>query len=110
MADKRRKAKEAGDNQLWRQLDNVFNRYAREDKNLYLEQKCEELERNMTQPRKAFGVLREITRKWDPTSDVINDNNGKTLTESEDIKDRWVEYCHKLYEESGVSESQQGSS
>ena len=110
VADKRRKAKEDGDTELWQQLNKDFTKCAREDKNLFLERKCEELEMNMNQPRKAFSILREITKKWAPISEVINDSNGKTLTESEDIKDRWAEYCHKLYEERGASVTPQGTS
>ena len=30
-------------------------------------------------------------------TDVVNDKNGKTLTEEMDIKQRWAEYCRDLY-------------
>ena len=43
-------------------------------------------------------VLKELTNKWAPRTDAINDENGVTLTEDEDIKRRWKEYSIKLYE------------
>ena len=33
-----------------------------------------------------------------PRTDVINDEDGNTLTETEEIKQRWMEYTTKLYE------------
>ena len=48
--------------------------------------------------RKVFKIFNEITGKWISRINVISDERGKTLTESKDIKNRWVEYCSKLYE------------
>ena len=41
-------------------------------------------------------LCERITKKRIPRLDVINDENGKTLTENEDIKERWVQYSTKL--------------
>jgi hypothetical protein len=65
-------------------------------KNKFLEEKCIEMEKEKD-IRKAFRILKEVTGKWTPRSNVINDENGNALTESEDIKKRWVEYCTNLY-------------
>ena len=42
--------------------------------------------------------MREITGKWVPKTDATKDKAGRTLTESDDIKQRWAEYCSELYE------------
>ena len=46
----------------------------------------------------VFRVVRELTNKWAAKSDVINDKNGSTLTEEDDIKQRWAEYSSTLYQ------------
>ncbi len=43
--------------------------------------------------------VKELNQKTPVSSDVINDRNGITLTESTDIKIRWAEYCSELYEQ-----------
>ena len=49
--------------------------------------------------RKMFRVLKELPNKWAPRTDaIINDENGDTVTEVEDIKCRCKEYSTKLYE------------
>ena len=44
-------------------------------------------------------MIKEITGKWAPQTEVINDKDGNTLTESEAIMKRWAEHCHQLYRE-----------
>ena len=39
-----------------------------------------------------------MTNKRTSRNDAINDANGVTLTEAEDIKIRWVEYSTKLFD------------
>ena len=56
------------------------------------------MERCKGDSKAAFGIAKELTKKWVPRMDVINDANGITLTESDDIKKRWVEYSTKLFE------------
>ena len=99
LADERRKAKVKGDRAQWKTLNTEVSSSAREDKNSYLEGKCLEMEREKDKnSREVFKIVKEITGKWVSRTDVINDERGKTLTESKDIKNRWVEYCSKLYE------------
>ena len=42
-------------------------------------------------------ILKEVTGKRSSRTDVINDTEGKALTESVDILKRWEEYCGKPY-------------
>ncbi len=49
--------------------------------------------------KKVFELVKELTRKPSARSDVIKDRNGATLTESNDIKARWAEYCSELYKQ-----------
>ena len=76
-----------------------MTRSARNDKNRYLEQKYVEMENEGNKSsKKIFQIMREITGKWVPKTDAIKDKMGRTLTESDDIKRLWAEYCSELYE------------
>ena len=55
------------------------------------------MEREQSNSKKPFKILRELTEKRTMTAGVINDVDGNTLMEAEDIKRRWAEYCENLY-------------
>ena len=80
-------------------MDKEYNQHALEDRQKYLEEKCQEAENahQVGNLKNVFSVVRELTNKWTPRSDIINDSNGNTLTEEADIKARWVEYSSNLY-------------
>ncbi|XP_072020211.1 uncharacterized protein [Amphiura filiformis] len=44
-----------------------------------------------------FRAVKEITGKKTPKLDVIKDEDGEILTESDQIKQRWQQYCQGLY-------------
>ncbi|MEE4247479.1 MAG: hypothetical protein V2I33_18885 [Kangiellaceae bacterium] len=73
IAEERRAAKVIGDSERWQRLNRNFNRQAREDKNAYLEARCEDMEREQGNSKKAFKILRELTGKRTMTAGVIND-------------------------------------
>ena len=98
VADERRQAKVTGDRGRWERLNKEFTNGARLGKNAYIEIKCREMEKDKTNSKKAFRILKEVTGKRSVRTDVINDTEGRALTEiSVDILKRWEEYCGKLY-------------
>jgi exonuclease III len=99
IAEQRRNAKSLGNLTLWSRLNKEFNIAAKVDKEEYLQEKCEDLERSKFDPRKVSNLVKEITGKWSPQSEVLNDKNGHTLTETNDILKRWAEYCEDLHRE-----------
>ena len=74
------------DNDEWRRKDKLFTRKANEDKNRYLEDTCLELERSGSDSRRVFQFLKKITHKRTSLMDVINDKEGKALTQDDEIK------------------------
>ena len=56
-----------------------------------------EMEKDKNNSKKAFRILKEVTGKRSVRTDVINDMEGRALTESVDILKRWEGYCGKLY-------------
>ena len=81
-------------------LNSEFRREARRDKERFLEQKCEQLERfaDSHNTRDLFRIQREIVQKSQPRLNAVKDKMGKVLTEDGDIQQRWREYCSELYE------------
>ena len=59
VADEIRQAKVTGDRGRWEILNNEFTKSAREYKNAYIESKCREMEKDKTNSKKAFRILKE---------------------------------------------------
>ena len=76
----------------------------RADQTAFVENKCMEMEKAGNNSKKVYSLVKELTQKSSARSDVINDKSGATLTESADIKTRWVEYCSELYEQKNAEE------
>ena len=99
IAEERCTAKSRGDLEGWARLNKEFRKAANEDKRDYLKERCQHLEQSNKNPKEVSKVIKEITGKWAPQTEVINDKDGNTLTESEAIMKRWAEHCHQLYQE-----------
>ena len=87
-----------GDKNKWSKLNKSFSHSVKDDKRNYIKKKCDEIERGRDDSKTAFDIVKELTKKWVPRMDVINDEDGNTLTETDDIKKRWVQYSTKLFE------------
>ena len=83
IAKRRREAKASGNQQKWRDLDGEYNQQTLEVRRNYLGEKCQEAENahQVGNLDKVFSVVRELNNKCSPSSDVINDSNGNTLTQ-----------------------------
>ena len=76
-----------------------FQRIARRDKKVFFSDQCKEIEEN-----KRIGKTRDLFKKIRDTKGIfhakmgsIKDRNGMELTETEDIKKRWLEFTEELY-------------
>ncbi|XP_012552626.1 uncharacterized protein LOC105842911 [Bombyx mori] len=83
------------------QLTSTIQRQCRRDKNKFLEDICTEIERHAVKYQTAdlFRKVRQITRKFKPSSRVIEDKNGNPIHEVAKIAERWREYCEELYKD-----------
>ena len=99
IAEEGRTDKSRGDLEGWTRLNKEFRKAANADKRDYLKERCQHLEQSNKNPKEVSKVIKEITGKWAPQTEVINDKDGNTLTESEAIMKRWAEHCHQLYQE-----------
>ena len=60
---------------------------------------CKEIEENnkMGKTRDLFKKIRDTKGIFHAKMGTIKDRNGMDLTETEDIKKRWLEYTEELY-------------
>jgi hypothetical protein len=47
--------------------------------------------------RKVFKTIKNLTEQHTRQINIIEDENGKLLTESNEIAQRWKAYCNELY-------------
>ena len=79
-------------------LNAEFQRIAKRDKKVFLNDQCKELEENnrMGKIRDLFKNIRDTKGTFHSKMGLIKDRNGTDQTEAEDIKNRWQEYTEQL--------------
>lgn len=104
LADQRRKVKEKGlentdTRREYQDLSRKVQKQIRSDKSYYIKQKCAEVERDSStnNTKDMFKNIKLLTSKPTTKLNVLKDEDGNILTEENEIKTRWKEYCEKLY-------------
>ena len=69
---------------------------AKED---WIEPQCTKTEDclNNNNSRRAFQVVKDLTKPWQARVTTIQDRDGNCLTEEKEISHRWTEYYKELY-------------
>eukprot|EP00745_Piridium_sociabile_P019023 TRINITY_DN2876_c1_g1_i4.p1 TRINITY_DN2876_c1_g1~~TRINITY_DN2876_c1_g1_i4.p1 ORF type:complete len:404 (+),score=105.74 TRINITY_DN2876_c1_g1_i4:2-1213(+) len=69
------------------------------DREDWIEKQCTEVEDslNKNNSRRAYEVMKDLTRQRKSRVSSIQDKKGNCLTEDKDIIGRWTEYCSELY-------------
>ena len=98
IAVKRREVKSKGEKERYKHLNAEFQRIARREKKVILNNQWKEIEENnkMGKTRGLFKKIRDTKGTFYAKMGSIRDRNGMDLTEAEDIKKRWQEYT-ELY-------------
>ena len=91
--------KSKGEKERYTHLNAEFQRIARRDKKVFLNDQCKEIEEN-----NRMGKARHLSRIFSNTKGtfhakmgMVKDRSGMEQTEAEDIKKRWQEYTEELY-------------
>ena len=86
-----------GKRERYTQLNAEFQRTARKDKKIFLNEQCNEIKENNTmgKTRKLFKKLEDIKGIFHARMGMTKDRKGKDLIE--EIKKRWQEYTEELY-------------
>ncbi|KAF7236401.1 hypothetical protein EYD10_16872 [Varanus komodoensis] len=101
IAEERREAKGKGERERYTQLNAEFQRIARRDQNAFLNEQCKEMEANnrIGRTRDLFKKIGDMKGTFHAKMGMIKDQNGRDLTEAEEIKKRWQDYTEELYKE-----------
>ena len=94
-AEKRREVKGKGEKERYTHLNAEFQRIARRDKKIFLNDQCKEIEKTnrMGKTRDPFKKIRDTKGTLHAKMGSIKDRNIMDLTEAEDIKKRRQEYA-----------------
>ena len=62
-------------------------RKIKEAKEIWINEQCNEIEQNIgiSNSRKAYDMVKTLTRRWQPKMKVIEDKDGKLLTNIDEI-------------------------
>ena len=87
--------------QEYRQKNCAVRKEMRKSKEEWVISQCKALEMNLNrnETRKAFDIVRKLTRAQIPRVTTIEDKEGKLLTGKKEVMSRWGEYCKELYSE-----------
>ncbi|KAF7249703.1 putative uncharacterized transposon-derived protein F52C9.6, partial [Varanus komodoensis] len=98
IAEERREAKGKGEKERFTQLNAEFQRIARRDKKAFLNEQCKEIENSrIGSTRDLFKKIGDMKGMFHAKMGMIKDQNGRDLTEAEEIKKRWQDYTEELY-------------
>ena len=103
MCDKRRelKNKKSGKDGAveYKAVQEEIKTKKRKAKNDWIEDKCRNIEENLEKnnSKKAYQLVKDLTSDKQGHTTTIQDKDGNSLTEHQDIMNRWTEYCSELY-------------
>ena len=98
IAVKRKEEKGKGEKERYTHFNAEFQRIARRDKKVFLNDQCKEIEEmnRMGNTRDLSKKIRDTTETFHAKMWSIKNRNGMDLTEAEYIK-RWQKYTEELY-------------
>ena len=103
LCDKRRELKQGRKDpegaERYRDLNRQIRKRMKEAKEKWINEQCNEIEVSLSHnnSKKAYQVVKDLTTEKQGRAVTIKDKAGKSLTEEQDILQRWTEYCSELY-------------
>ena len=103
LCDRRRELKKVK-NSVWgaeeyRETSKKIRREMKKAKQKWIEEQCCEIEEshNRNNSKKAYQLVKELTKPKTPKVSTIQNKEGICLTDQESILKRWTEYCAELF-------------
>jgi hypothetical protein len=83
----------------YKEVSKKIRRGMKKAKEEWIEKQCTEIEEslNKNNSKKAYQVIKNLTKQKQSRVSTIQDKEGNCLTEEKEIIDRWTEYCSDLY-------------
>ena len=108
---KRLKNRSEEDYEAWTVTCKEVKKACNLDRDKYLEEQCEKVDERLKRndSRGAFELIKGmIQKKSTGRLACIKDETGKTLTESDEVLERWKRYCEKMYSDPGRENNMDG--
>ncbi|XP_068229351.1 uncharacterized protein [Palaemon carinicauda] len=82
-----------------REINCKIRKSMNQDKEDWIGKQCTEIEEKLEKnnSRRAFQIVKDLTKPKRARVSTIQDEAGNCLTEEEDVLKRWTEYCSDLY-------------
>ena len=101
LCDKRRSLKSQKSNHLqeYNSLNKRIRKNMKKAKENCLNNECKDIDNSFASNRskKAYSIIKVLTKKKSETINTILNKDGKVLCEDTHIIKRWTEYCQELY-------------
>jgi len=103
LCDKRRELKkmkcQTARARQYKEVNQEIKKSMKKAKENWIEEQCCDIEDNLKKnnSKKAYQLVRELTKPKQGRVSTIQDKSGKSLTEEKDILHRWTEYCSELF-------------
>ncbi|CAM4973194.1 unnamed protein product [Rotaria socialis] len=108
LAEEKRKAKQiknasTQNAQLYRDLCNKVKKSARQDKERWIQDECDEIEKglNVGNTRLTYSLIKTLKKKFVPRMSAIKNEDGIMAQSKDKEKERWTQYCSGLYKDEG---------
>ena len=95
----KKKKKDAEGVRQYRAANQEIKKGMKNAKMDWIEEQCQDIEDSMKKnnSKKTYQLVKALTSTKQERTPTIQDNDGKCLTEEQDILKRWSEYCSDLY-------------
>ncbi|CAF2041487.1 unnamed protein product [Rotaria magnacalcarata] len=108
LADEKRKMKQiknvsAENGQLYKNLCSKVKKSARQDKDNWIQDKCNEIENGLKigNTRQAYSLIKTLKNNFVPRITMIRNQDGTMQQSKEGVTQRWTQYCSGLYKHEG---------
>ena len=94
----KRKVKGKGEKERYANFNAEFQKTARKDNKAFFNDQCKEIEESnrLEKTKDRFKKIRDIKVTFHSKMSTIKGRNRRKLTESEDIKNRWLKHTEEL--------------
>ena len=83
----------------YRETNNKIRKAMKATKVQWIEDQCDEIDKSLASNNsmRAYQIVKDLTRTKQAKVSTIQDKSGKSLTDEQEIHERWTEYCSELY-------------
>ena len=110
LCDKRRELKKKNVTEgakEYRAINQEVKKAMKKAKENWTDEQCQSIEDNLKKnnSKKAYQLVKDLTSTQKKRTSTIQNKDGKSLTEDQEILKRWTEYCSELYNYTATGDS-----